>query len=128
MAGEKDPNWKLYARALNILERRSNGHALPIIRRLAHRGFAPAITVLSDYVSDAEAVRLLRRAARNGDAISAYNLAIAYRNRGDMRGYRIALAEAAKKDADAAEELRQFKTRFPHQVMRRFGRLEPDRD
>ena len=123
-----DPNWRLYARALNILEGRSNGHALPIIRKLARRGFPPAVSVLSDYVSEAEAIRLLRRAAHRGDPISAYNLAISHRNRGDMLNYRIALGRAAKLDPDAATELRRFKTRFPEEAMRRFRRIAPDRD
>ena len=122
-----DRNWKLFARALDILEGRSTGHALPIIRKLARRRFAPAITVLSDYVSEAEAISLLRKEARRGDAMSAYNLAITHRNRGDMLGYRTALAYAAKLDADAAFELRRFETRFPEDVMRRFRRLAPDR-
>jgi hypothetical protein len=45
-----------------------------------------------------------------------------------MVAYRAALARAAKLDPDAAIELRGFKTRFPHEVMRRFGRLSRDRD
>jgi hypothetical protein len=123
-----DRNWKLYARALDILDGRANGHALPIIRKLAARGFAPAITVLSDYVSDREAVTLLRRSARKGDAASAYNLAVTHRNRGDMLGYRTALKHAAQLDPDAANELARFKTRFPEKVMRKFGRLASDHD
>jgi hypothetical protein len=121
-------NWKLYTRALDILEGRSAGHALPIIRKLARRRFAPAITILSDYVSEAEAIRRLRMEARRGDATSAYNLAITHRNRGDMLGYRTALARAAKLDPDAASELRRFRTRFPEETMRRFRRLAPDPD
>jgi hypothetical protein len=123
-----DPNWKLYARALDILEGRSNGHALPIIRKLARRGFAPAMNVLSDYVPEAEGIRLLRRAARRGDPLSAYNLAITHRNRGDMLNYRTALARAAKLDPEAAAEMRRFKTRFPEEVMRRFRRIAPARE
>ena len=123
-----DPNWKLYARALDILEGRSNGHALPIIRKLARRGFAPAINVLSDYVPEAEGIRLLRRAACRGDPLSAYNLAITHRNRGDMLNYRTALARAAKLDPEAAAEMRRFKTRFPEEVMRRFRRIAPARE
>lgn len=126
--GESDGrNWELYARALDIFEGRSAGHALPIIRRLVRRRFAPAVTTLSDYVSEAEAVRLLRAAARQGDATSAYNLAITHLNRGDMLRYRTELARAARHDLDAALELRRFRTRFPHETMRRFGRLAPDR-
>ena len=86
------------------------------------------MNVLSDYVSDSEAVRLLRNGARRGDSISAYNLAVTHRNRGDMHGYRSALARAAKLDAEAAKELRRFKTRFPEEVMRRLRRIAPERD
>jgi|GEM_PF-4652740 len=127
MDESEDREWELYARALEILEGRLAGHALPIIRKLVRRRFAPAITTLSDYVSDAEAIRLLRAAARQKDAASAYNLAVVHRNRGDMLRYRTELARAARLDPDAALELRRFKTRFPEEVMRRFGRLTPDR-
>jgi hypothetical protein len=123
-----DPSWKLYARALDILEGRRNGHALPILRRLARRRFAPAVNLLSDHVPDGEALRSLRHQARRGDRLSAYNLAITHRNRGDIGNYRRALAQAAKLDPDAALELRRFKTRFPETVMRRFRRLEPARE
>jgi hypothetical protein len=123
-----DPSWRLYARALDILERRGKGHALPILRKLAARGFAPAMNVISDFVPHAEALALLRRAANRGDAVSTYNLAITHRNCGDMRRYRLALARAARLDGDAAAELRRFKTRFPHTAMRPFRRLEPAPD
>ncbi|HWK36497.1 hypothetical protein [Sphingomonas sp.] len=122
---DNDPRWNRYARALDILERRANGHALPIIRRLAHRGFSPAITVLTDYVPERKAIRLLRRSARNGDPVSAYNLAITHRNLGDMLNYRLALAHAARLDESAAEELRKFQTRFPEEIMRQHGRKAP---
>jgi hypothetical protein len=122
-----DRDWELYARALDIYEGRLAGHALPIIRKLVRRRFAPAVTILSDYVSEAEGIRLLRAAARQGDATSAYNLAITHRNRGDMLRYRTELGRAARRDPYAALELRRFKTRFPEEVMRRCGRLAPDR-
>jgi hypothetical protein len=108
-----DRNWQLYARALGILEGRLAGHALPIIRKLARRRFAPAMSVLSDFVSEAEAISLLTAAARRGDPLSAYNLAITHRNRGDMLRYRTELARAARLDPDAALELRRFETSFP---------------
>ena len=127
MAKSDDHDWQLYARALVILEGRSAGHALPIIRKLARRRFAPAVTTLSDYVSEADAIRSLRAAAHQGDATSAYNLAITHRNRGDMLRYRTELARAARLDPDAASELRRFKTRFPEEAMRRFGRLAPEK-
>ena len=120
-----DPLWKLHARALDILEGRSNGLALPIIRKLSGRGFPPAMNALSYHVSEGEAVRLLRRAARRGDATSAYNLAITHRNRGDMLNYRTALRQAAKLDSDAAAEVRRFSTRFPEGIMRKFRRIGP---
>jgi hypothetical protein len=127
MHGNTEYNWKLYSRALDILEGRSKGDALPVIRKLVRRRFAPAITILSDYVSEAEAIRLLRQRAGRGDPTAAYNLAITHRNRGDMLNYRTALARAARLDPEAASELRGFKTRFPDQVMRRFRRLASDR-
>jgi hypothetical protein len=123
-----DPDWRLYARALERLERGGTGLALPMLRRLARRGFAPAMSVLSDFVPNVEALRLLRRAALGGDAIAAYNCAIVHRNRGDLRQYRLALARAARLDPDSAAELRRFKTRFPHTIMRRLRRLEPARN
>jgi hypothetical protein len=127
VANDTEREWRLYSRAWQILEGRANGHALPIIRLLAARGFAPAITVLSDHVSEAEAIRLLRKAARRGDAGSAYNLAITYRNRGDLLNYRRALGHAARGDVEAAEEFRRFRLRFPEPVMRRLHRLAPGR-
>lgn len=127
MEKSSDSYWQLYARALEILEGCSFGHALPIIRKLARRGFSPAIAALSDYVSDPEAIRLLRGAARRGDPLSAHNLAITHRNRGDMLNYRMSVARAARLDPDAAAELRRFKSRFPHEATRRFRSLAPDR-
>lgn len=123
-----DRHDKLYARALDILDGRANGHALPILRMLAARGFAPAINVLGDYLSREQEIKILRKAARRGDKESAYNLAVVHRNQGDLLGYRLALARAAKEDEDATAELRQFKTRFPEALMRRFRRLSPDWD
>jgi TPR repeat protein len=123
----RDRHWKLFERALRILEGRANGHALPIIQKLACRGFPPAVSILSDYLSDAEAIKILRKVARRGDAVSAYNLAVTYRNRGDLLNYRHALSRAARLDEDAAEELRGFKLRFPQEAMRRFHRSAPEK-
>ena len=86
------------------------------------------MNMLSDYLPDKQAIDLLRKAARRGDGASAYNMAITHLNRGDLTAYRHALAQAAKSNEDAAVELRQFKTRFTHSVMKRFRRLAPDRD
>jgi hypothetical protein len=122
---ERSRDWALYFRALEILEGRAHGHALPILRRLALRRFPPAMSVLSDHVRDSEALRLLREGARGGDAICAYNLAISHRNRGDLAAYRAALARAARLDPDAAAQKRRFRTRFSSTVMRRLRRLAP---
>lgn len=127
MVTGSDAHWKLFERAIAILDGRANGHGLPIIRKLAARRFPPAITVLGDHVSEDRALKLLRTMVRSNEAASVYNLAITYRNRGDMLGYRSTLALAARLDDDAAAELRSFRTRFPEKVMGRFGRLSSRR-
>lgn len=116
---------RLYGRALDILERRANGHALPIVWKLAIRRYPPAVNLLTDFLCDDRAVKLLRPLARRGDATSGYNLAITLRNGGDMWGYRTTLALAARHDEGCAHELRRFKVRFPYGAMRRWRRLEP---
>lgn len=128
MARGGEANWRLYARAHDILDGRAYGHALPILRMLAVRGFAPAMNHLPDFESPSRALALHRRAAATGDPMSLHNLAIEYRNRGEMRHYRHWLARAAREDDYARDELRAFKTRFPEEIMRRFGRLCTDRD
>jgi hypothetical protein len=121
----RDPeyHWRLYLRASEILDDHRPGHALPILRMLAARGYGPALSHLSDFVADALVLPLLRRGAASGDPTSAYNLAIELRNRGRLGAYRHALARAARIDEDAREELEQFRTRFPHAIMRRQHRL-----
>jgi hypothetical protein len=121
----RSSDWAHYFRALEILERRAHGHALPILRRLALRRFPPAMSLLSDHVPDSQALRLLREGARSGDPICAYNLAISHRNRGDLGAYRAALARAARLDPDSAAQRRRFRTRFSSTIMRRFRRLAP---
>jgi hypothetical protein len=121
-------NWRLYCRALDLLERGAKSRALPTLRALAARHFAPAMNLLSDHVTDAEALRMLRRGARLGDDMAADNLAITHLNRGDLLHYRLSLARAARHDEDSACELRRFKRRFPHSMMARFRMLEPDPD
>lgn len=118
---EDDPRSRLYSRAMNILEGRANGHALPILRALSVRQFAPAKNVLSDYRSPREALALLRRAASKGDQVARYNLAIEHRNRGDLRSYRYWLGYAARLDPEAKAELRQFRRRFPEAIMKQHG-------
>ena len=126
--GDTPKNERLYARACDILDGRANGHALPILRALAARDYPWAMNLLSDHVPEGQALTLLRRAARLGNAASAYNIAITHRNRGDMAGYRRGLAEAGRVDPDAADELRGFHQRFPETIMARHRRLAPDRD
>ncbi|MEG3179389.1 hypothetical protein [Sphingomonas sp. LT1P40] len=115
----------LYGRAIDILERQGNGHALPILRKLAMRRYSPALAVLSDFESPARSLRLQRIAAATGDPTAMYNLSVEYLNRGNMSLYRYWLARAARIDLDAREELRTFRTRFPHENMRRLRRLCP---
>ncbi len=123
----EEQNWRRYAHALAILDRERNGHALPILQYLAARGFAPAMHILSDFLPARPSLRLQRRAAVNGDPLSRYNLAIEYRNRGNMRGYRHWLARAARVDPFYRQELRQFRTRFPHACMKRWHRFAEER-
>ena len=125
MTREAEANWRLYARAHDILDGRAYGHARPILRALAVRGFTPAMNQLVDFEGPTRALALLRRAAATGDAMSLHNLAVEYRNCGQMKLYRYWMARAARQDEDARAELRAFRTRFPYSVMRRLGRLCP---
>ncbi|MFC3714412.1 hypothetical protein ACFOMD_17725 [Sphingoaurantiacus capsulatus] len=114
-------------RALEILEGRTNGHALPILRLLAARNFAPAMNALVDFLPPRAALRLQRRAAAKGDEIGLYNLAIEHRNRGSLSRYRHWLARAARVSPEARHELRQFRVRFPHTCMKRWRRFAEER-
>lgn len=115
----------LYARAADILEGRRNGHALPILRKLALHAYPPGMNMLVDFEDDGRALTLQRRAAASGDANSLYNLAMTYLNRGDLGRYRYWLARAARIDPTVRHELRGFRTRYPHEAMRRLRRLCP---
>ncbi|NIJ19573.1 hypothetical protein FHS95_001242 [Sphingomonas naasensis] len=128
MARGGEANWRLYERAHAILDGRAYGHALPILRVLAARGFTPAMNHLAGFESPSRALALHKQAAATDDAMSLQNLATEYLNRGQMARYRHWLARAALQDEDARGELRAFKTRFPHRDMRRLRRLcPPDR-
>lgn len=116
----------LYQRAIDILEGRQPGHAQPILRKLALRAYAPAINMLVDFENEARGLTLQRRAAASGDPNSLYNLAMTYLNRGDLGRYRHWLARAARVDMTARHELRGFRTRYPHEAMRRLRRLCPE--
>ena len=127
VARDSDRYWRLYARARDILDGRATGHALPILRALAVRQFPPAQNTLSDFLGSRDALALLRRAAAQGDDTARYNIAIECRNRGDLRHYRYWLSRAARFDPDARSELRQFRRRFPHTIMKQFRMFAPER-
>lgn len=75
------------------------------------------------------AAGLARRALRRGDPLAAYNLAMSYFNRRDLRSYRHWLRLAAQAgDADARNQLRRFETRLPHGAAFDIKRGRPRRD
>ena len=127
MSPGEDKDERQYVRALDILDGRAYGVAVPILEALALRRYTPALSLLGreEFVSPRSALELLRTGVRLGDSTCTYNLAIEYRNRGDLGRYRYWLARAARSDPDAKEELSRFRTRFPHKIMRKFGRLRP---
>jgi hypothetical protein len=126
-SARKDRHWRLYLRALAILDGEANGHALPIMRALTNRHFVPAVLVLADYESRQRSLALHHRAAATGDAAAMYNLAIEYRNRGDLREYRRHLGFASRVDDEARSEMKAFRRRFPHTIMKQFGMFAPER-
>ncbi len=126
--GAEERQWRLYSRAWDILEGRKNGQALPIFFALAVRGFAPAQDVVSDFVSPDERIAWLRKAVAGGHDLALYNLAIEFLNRGDRSAYRHWLSRAAKTNPDAKAELKQFRTRFSHEAVRKFGWIAPEAD
>jgi len=84
--------------ALNLIERRETQAALPILRRAATRGSAPALRAIGliylrgegDTPQDlAQAVRWFQAAARQGDAESMYVLGVMY-----QRGYAVEANQA----------------------------------
>ncbi|WP_129586146.1 hypothetical protein [Sphingomonas montana] len=130
---------RLFDRADAILKGKANGHALPILEALSIRGHLSARNALATILTDPRrisrkveverALKLMRTDAFGGDAAALYNLAIHYRNTGDMRRYRHWLARAVRRSGDPHDvrELHIFETRFPHAIMRRFRRLRPYR-
>lgn len=122
---------RLYARALAIEDDGAAGNALQIWRALALRGNPYAQQRLADILADPSNIRLYRpkhgvawyrRAIANGNSAAMYNLAITYRNRNNLGGYRYWLARSARIDQRDLVELKQFRTRFSHRIMRRWGR------
>jgi TPR repeat protein len=124
---------RMFERALDILEGRSNGRALPILHALALRRHAAARLLLSDLLARGvegrrgheRSLRWLRLAAGQ-EPLALYNLAIEALNGGSLGGYRHWLARAARADPEARKELRRFQTRFSHDAMRRWRRLRPE--
>ena len=115
----------------------SPGDGMALLWHLALRRYPSAMTELSrrlgeDGLSAADpfsAVGLAYRAFRQGDPTAAYNLAMAYFNRGDLYGYRHWLRRAAHVgDEDARQQLRRFETRLPHGAARDIRRGRPRRD
>ena len=130
---------RLYERAILIEDQRAHGFWMPILQHLAPRGHVEAMVVLADryarpYANDLgrladpfSAFGLYRRAYRKGSAHAAYNLAMFFFARRDLKGYRQWLRRAARAgDATAGLPFRRFETRRPHANARRIGRLRPD--
>ena len=122
---------RLYARALAIEDDGAAGHALPIWRAMALRGNPYAQQRLADILSDPLNIGLYRprqglawyrRAIRSGNSAAMYNMAITCRNSNKLGGYRYWLARSARIDTRDVVELKQFRTRFSHAIMRRWHR------
>lgn len=126
---------RLYARAVNILERRENGFGGPILEYLAHRGVTNAMVALGCYFDlpggfavPSSDRGLNRRAWRRGDPTGASNLAVDCFNRRDLQGYRMWLHRAARAgDPYSARELKRFETRLPHGDAKKIRRGRPYR-
>lgn len=130
---------RLFLRADAILERRANGHALPILRHLAQRRYPPAMLALARWHTqsgDPAAIgrisnphspaALMRGAHLLGDITAAQNLAMTLFHAGDLAGYRHWLGKAARAgDPDAGAELRRFEQRQPFPLARRVRRCRP---
>lgn len=135
---------RLVARAEAIMDRRANGHYMPILRHLARRGNAPAMLWLAGLLSQGNDPANLGAASRTGtpawlyrcvwrrngeDAyLAAQNLAMSLFNTGNLRGYRLWLRRAQLLgDEDAGLELDRFETRLPYRAARAIGRGRPSR-
>jgi TPR repeat protein len=127
---------RMFVRADVIKHQHQPGHWLPIVRSLAVQGVPAAQFDLGDIYSDERwsgeycpqrALLWYRRAILRGHPTAMYNLAITYRNWGDMARYRYWLARSARYDAEVRAELKAFRSRFPHEVMRRWRRYAKER-
>lgn len=64
---------RLFTRAVAIMQRRANGHYLPILDHLARRGYAPAMSRFN--IGDLQGYRLwLRRTKMLGDDDAGHEL------------------------------------------------------
>jgi TPR repeat protein len=126
----------MFSRADAIQYHHAPGHWLPILQSLAVQGAAEAQIYLGDIHSDQrwrgmysrpQALFWYRRAIHQGHPTAMYNLAISYRNWGNMAGYRYWLARAAAMNPDEKAELKRCHTRFPHDIMRRWRRYAQER-
>jgi len=126
----------MFVRVDAIQRRAAAGHGLPIIRSLAVQGVPEAQYELGNIYSDQEwlgmysaskALFRYRQAIRQGHPTAMCNLAITYRNWGNMLGYRHWLSRAAAINPDEKDELERFRTRFPHEAMRRWHRYAQER-
>ena len=125
----------MFARADDMEEGRTAGDAFSIYQSLAVQGVPEAQYVLGNIYTDrrepiqsqATGLRWYRQAIARGHPAAMYNLAINCRNLGDLGGYRFWLARAAQIDPESRPELKQFRIRFPHSVMRRWRRYAAER-
>jgi hypothetical protein len=126
---------RLYERAVNILDGRANGFALPILRHLSRRGHPEAMLLLANFqnkvgnIGDPASASFLQyRAFKRGTFLGAHNIAKGCFNRQHMGSYRHWLWKAARSgDAESASELKRFETRLPHSAARKIRRLRPYR-
>ena len=128
---------KLFARVDSIERHRTAGHIMPILWKLALRQNLAGQTELARLLTFFEpdelpksrilAAHWLRRAAARCHATALHNIAVTHRNSGAMGKYRYWLARAARIDPADREELKQFRIRFPHTIMRRRHRYARER-
>lgn len=130
---------RLFLRADAIVERRANGHAMPILKHLARRRYPPAMLELARWATRSgdpagigrigdprSPAGLMHRAHRLGDVTAAQNLAMTLFHAGDLAGYRHWLRKAARAgDTEAGAELRRFELRQPFPLARRVRRIRP---
>ena len=134
---------RLYARAIDIQERRANGLWVPIMRHLMLRGHDSAMIALGHWYTNANdpddlygvgepytAANLYYRVWRRGGAEAAraaHSLAISYFNRGNMLRFRLWLRRGARLgDYSCQMYLKHFEARLPHAVAREIGRHRPE--